>query len=52
MQTYSLSCRNHINNIGSKKVTMTNKVIREKWRCANCLVDQSSYLKQKRNKKN
>ena len=29
MKTYCLSCRKHTDNIGSKKVTMTNKVIRE-----------------------
>ena len=29
MQTYCLSCRNHTDNIGSKKAIMTNKVIRE-----------------------
>ena len=26
---------------------MTNKVIREKSRCANCIVDKSRFLKQK-----
>ena len=37
-------------NIGSKKVTMTNKVIRDQSRCANCMVDKSRFLKQKHNK--
>ena len=40
MQTYCLSCRKHIDNIGSKKVIMTNKVVREKSRCANCMSDK------------
>ena len=30
---------------------MTNKVIREASRCANCMVDKSRFLKQKPNKK-
>ena len=51
MQTYCLSCRKHIDNIGSKKVIMTNKVVREKSRCANCMSDKSRSLKQRPNKK-
>ena len=51
MQTYCLSCRKHIDNIGSKKVIMTNKVVREKSRCANCMSDKSRFLKQRPNKK-
>ena len=31
---------------------MTHKVVREKLRYANCMVDQSRFLKQKFNKKN
>ena len=38
-------------NVGSKKVTMKNKVTREKSRCANCISDKSRFLKQKPNKK-
>ena len=34
MQTYCLRCRDHTDNIGSKKVTMAIKVIRDKSRCA------------------
>ena len=30
---------------------MTNKVIREKSKCANCMVDKLRFLKQKPNKK-
>ena len=51
MQTYCLSCKKHTNNIGSKKLIMISKVVREKSRCANCMVDQSRFLKQKLNKK-
>ena len=51
MQTYCLSCRKHTDNIGSKEVTVTNKVIREKSRCANCVAEKSRFLKQNSNKK-
>ena len=51
MQMYCLGCKKHSNNIGSKKVTMTNKVIRDKSICANCMADKSRFLKQKFNKK-
>ena len=51
MQTYCWSCKKHTDNIDSKDVTMTNKVIREKSRCANFIVDKSRFLKQKFNKK-
>ena len=52
MQTYCLSCKKRNDNIGSKKIIMTNKVIREKSRCPNCMVDTSTFFKQKSNKKN
>ena len=46
--------RKSIYNIGSKTVIMTNKVIREASRCANCMLDKSydkiRFLKQKHNK--
>ena len=45
MQTYCLSCKNHTNYIGSKKVIMTNKVIRDKSRCVNCISYKSRFLK-------
>ena len=51
MKTYCLSYRKHTYNIGSKKVTMTNKVITEKSRCPNCIVDKSRFLNQKSNNK-
>ena len=51
LKTYCLACREHTNNIGSKRVTMTNKVIKDKSRCAQCLPDNSRFLKQKPNKR-
>ena len=50
-KTYCLSCRKHIDNIGSKKVIMKNKVIRETSKCANCVAEKSRFLKQMSNKK-
>ena len=50
LKTYCLACREHTGNIGSRKVTMTNKVIRDKSRCAQCLSDKSRFLKQKNSK--
>ena len=47
MQTYCLSCKNHRDNVGSKNVTMTNKVIKEASRYANCMVDKSNFFKTK-----
>ena len=41
LKTYCLACRKHTNNIGSKTLTMTNKVIRGKSRCSECLSDKS-----------
>ena len=51
LKTYCLACREHTGNIGSRKVTMTNKVTRDKSRCAQCLPDKSGFLQQKANKK-
>ena len=45
MQTYYLGCKNHTNNTGSKKVIMKNKVVTEKLRFDNCMVDKSRFLK-------
>ena len=36
MQTY---CVKHTDNVGSKKVIMGNKIIRELSRCTNCVAD-------------
>ena len=51
LKAYCLACRKHTGNIGSRKVTMTNKVIRDKSGCARCLSNKSRSLKQKPNKK-
>ena len=51
LRTYCLACRKHTNNIASRKVTMANKVVRDKSKCGECLSDQSRFLKQKPNKK-
>ena len=52
LRTYYIACREHADNIGSKKETMTNKVIRDKSRCAQCLCQcKSRFMKQKLNKK-
>ena len=37
MRTYCLACRKHTNNIASRKVTMTNKVLRDKSGSGDCL---------------
>ena len=50
LRTYCLSCREHTNNIGSKRVAMTNKVIKDKSRCANCLSDKSQFMAQEDSK--
>ena len=52
LRTYCLACREDPNSIGSKTVTITNKVIRDKSRCPQCLYDKSRFLNQKLNKKN
>ena len=51
LRTYCLACRKHTNNIASKTVTMTNKVVRDKSRCGECLSDKSRFMKQKSNKR-
>ena len=40
MQTYCLSCKKHTDNIGSKKVTMTNKLIRQSSKCASYVAEK------------
>ena len=45
--TYSLSCKKHINNLASRRVTMTNKVFSQKSKCSVCLSDKLKYLQQK-----
>ena len=44
LKTYCSACREHTGNIGSKKVTMINKVIRDKSRGAQCLSDKSTIM--------
>ena len=41
MQAYCFTWRQDTNNITSKKVIITNKVVREKSRCSNCMVNKS-----------
>ena len=48
LRTYCLACRKHTNNIASMKVTTTNKMVRDKLRCSECLSDKSRFLKQKK----
>ena len=50
LKTYCLARTKHTNNIASRKVTMTNKVIRDKSRCGERLSDKSRFLKQKHKK--
>ena len=50
MRTYCLACRKHTNDTGSKKVIMTNGVIRSKSRCAICNNKKSEFLKQNHKK--
>ena len=51
MRTYCLACRKRTNNVSSRNITMTNKVIRNKSKCGICLFHKSRFLKQKHNKK-
>ena len=43
IKTCCKSCRKQTNNIGSKKVIMTNKVIRQVTKCANCMAEKSMF---------
>ena len=49
--TYCLSREKHSNNMASKSVTMTNKVLRQKSKCSVCFSDKSRFLKQDHSKK-
>ena len=51
IKTCCKSCRKQTNNIGSKKVIMTNKVIRQVSKCANCIAENSMFLTKRANKK-
>ena len=46
-----LAGRKQTGNIGLRKVTMTNKIIRDKARCPQCFAEKSRFIKQKPNKK-
>ena len=48
---YCLACRKHTNNSGSKKIFMTNAVIRAKSKYAICNNKISRFMKQNHNKK-
>ena len=50
LKIYYLGCKEHTGNTGSKKVTMANKVIRDKSSCAKCFSEKSRFLKQKHKK--
>ena len=50
LKTYCSAFKKHSSNITSRKVTMTNKVIRDKSSCGECLSDKSRFLKQKHKK--
>ena len=50
LRTSCLSCRKHTNNIGSKRLTMTNKLVRDKARCTNCVSDKSQFMAQEDSK--
>ena len=43
MKTYCLSCEKHTDNIGLKKKIMTNKVVRQSSKCANCANNDYQY---------
>ena len=45
MQTYFLDCKRHTYNTCPPKIIITNKMIRQKSRCANCMANKSLFLK-------
>ena len=44
--SHCLSCKKHTNNMASKNVTVTNKVLIQESKGSVCLSDQSRFLKQ------
>ena len=46
---YCLVCKDYTQNFRPEKVTMTNKVLREKSHCVVCRCNNSRFLKQKIN---
>ena len=49
MKNYCLSCKKHNDDMGSKKVIITNKIIRQVSKCSNCAAEKSRFLKEKSN---
>ena len=47
--TYCFGCKDFTCNFRPQEVKMTNKVLREKSNCVVCLLNMSSFLKQKHN---
>ena len=47
MQTHCLSRRKYTGNFSPQRVTITNKVIRQKSRCSTCVARKSRFEKQK-----
>ena len=47
MQTYSLRRKKHAGDMGSKKDNLTNNVITQASKYANCVAKKSRFLKQK-----
>ena len=45
LRTSCLVCRKHTDSYGSKNVSMTTKVIKNKSRCSICLNDKSRFIK-------
>ena len=45
MQNSFLDCKRHTYNTFPKKIIITNKMIRQKSRCANCMANKSLLLK-------
>ena len=44
--TYCLGCKDYTQNFRPEKVTITNKVLREKSHCVVCRCNKSRFLKQ------
>ena len=45
MQTYCLESKRHTYNSWLPKIIVTNKVIRQKSKCANCMAKKSLFFK-------
>ena len=49
--TYCLSCKKHTNIMASRRVTVTNKVLRQNSKCSTGFFNKTRFLKQIPNKK-